>query len=265
MAKTKVLVPTNFNIQSEQALVQSIFFAKKINADIVLLHVIEGSINKEEKIKKSLADIKHCYKDLYNIEIQIRIAIGKVIPSILKVEKELNPEFIFIGKDPLSKPFYSTTINLIDGVRCPVVVITSRYKQRGCKKIVLPLDLTKETRQKVELTIKIAQTYGSEVHVISTTNIKDEIKINKLRKQIQSVKEAFINHSIPVKSEFLIIKGSKEIMANAINDYADDIKADLIVIMTRQEKSIEKLFVGSMATKLIKKTSVPVLCISPKN
>ena len=48
------------------------------------------------------------------------------------------------------------------------------------------------------------------------------------------------------------------------DDFADDIEASAIVIMTRQENKLQKFFVGSMATELIKKANVPIVCISPK-
>jgi hypothetical protein len=34
--------------------------------------------------------------------------------------------------------------------------------------------------------------------------------------------------------------------------------------MTRQETKLQKFFVGSMATELIKKANVPIVCVSPK-
>jgi nucleotide-binding universal stress UspA family protein len=269
MTKLKILVPTNFTPQSELALLQCIFFARKTNADIVLAHVLEGSASvikkNESSVKSEFKRIKSFYRSNYGIEIETRIEFGRVIPSIFKVAKEIKPEFIFIGKDSSSKPFYSTTINLIEGVNCPVVVITNRYKQNGCERIVLPLDLSQETKQKINLAIKIAKSYKSEIHIISATNQKDEIKISLLRNQIRSVKQIFLEKSLPVHSELIIVNGSKSVMANAINDYADDIRADLIVIMTRQENKLEKMFVGSMATELIKNSSVPVLCVSPKS
>ena len=55
-----------------------------------------------------------------------------------------------------------------------------------------------------------------------------------------------------------------ESMANAVNDFADDIEASAIIIMTHQENKLQKFFVGSMATELIKKANVPIVCVSPK-
>lgn len=269
MAKSKVLVTTNFNPQSEAALLQAVHFSKKTKSDIYLLHVIDSpkstAKSKAVEIKQKLDQISKEFMLNLNAEINTEIRFGKVLPEILKFEKELEPQFVFIGTEPNSKPFYSTTINLIDDVSCPVVVLSSRYKNQGCKKIVLPLDLSHETTQKVRNAKQIAKIYDSKVYIISATNTKDEKVVERLKNKISLVEEDFTRIGLLSHSEILFVDGNKERMANAINDYADDINADLIVIMTRQEKRLEKLFIGSMATKLIKKATVPVLCISPKS
>ncbi len=267
MTKSKILVLTNFNPQSEVALLQSIYFANKTDSDIILLHIIKGtkSANKSKSasIQNKLNKIIENYKGSCQLVFNSRIEYGKVIPEILKVEKEIKPEFIFIGTERDSKPFNSTTINLIDEVGCPVIVLSGRNMSKGCESIVLPLDLSKETKQKVDVTLNIAKTYDATVHIISATSDKDKKIEEKIKKQILSVKKVFDKNNVSCKTE-LLVKNNKATMANAIIDYAHKINAGLIVIMTRQETSIEKFFVGSMATRIIKKASIPVLCISPK-
>jgi nucleotide-binding universal stress UspA family protein len=270
MLKNRILVPTNFSGQAEIALRQSVYFAGKTGAEVILLHVIpslkmiDNSSDSIDAIQKRLINLAELCASDQGIRIHTRIECGKVIPQILAVEKEVKPSYIFIGTDSSSSAFSSTTIKLIDKVDCPVVVLAGRFDKMGCNKIVLPLDLTKETKQKVDLTIKIAKIYGSSVHIISATSFTDEIQCDKIKEQIKQVKQFFDKQEINCVTELLKTKNDIEVMANAINDYADDIKADLIVIMTRQENPVQKLIIGSMATKLIKKANVPILCVRPK-
>ena len=81
---------------------------------------------------------------------------------------------------------------------------------------------------------------------------------------MSQVKSIFDKLELKSQIKLLKTKNDIDIMANEINDYADDINADLIVIMTRQETKLQKFFVGSMAIKLIRKSTVPIMCISPK-
>lgn len=271
MKKTRILVPTNFSKQAEIACKQSVFFSSKTTADIYVLHVIpslkkiDNESNTIETIQNKADSLIDPMSGFAGGKIHTRIETGKVITQILNAERELKPDYIFIGTDVSSKPHSSTTLRILNHVDCPLVVFTNRSNKTGCDKIVLPLDLTKETKQKIDQTIKIAKIYKSEVHIVSATNFEDEKMCDIIKKQMHQVKAVFDKLQIKSQIKLLKTRNNIDIMANEINDYADDINADLIVIMTRQEKKIQKFFVGSMAIKLIRKSTVPIMCVSPKN
>lgn len=46
--------------------------------------------------------------------------------------------------------------------------------------------------------------------------------------------------------------------ANAVLDYAEEWRADLIVMGTHSYSTLEKLFVGTVASSVLEKTSIPV-------
>lgn len=268
MFKNKILVPTNFSEQSEVAFKQSLLFSNNIGYEVVLLHVVPELKDKEidiDNIQNTLIKIVEKYKSLSKTKVYYRIEEGKVLQKILDVEAEIKPSYIFLGTDVSLKLTSSKTLKLIDQANCPIVIFGSNFNRQGCKNIVLPLDLTKETRQKVDITVKIAKLYNSRVHIISATSFDDEIERDKLAKQIILVKNTFENEGIECTTKLIKTKDDIEVMANAINDYADDVEADLIVIMTRQETKLQQFFVGSMAIKLIRKSKVPILCVSPQN
>lgn len=53
--------------------------------------------------------------------------------------------------------------------------------------------------------------------------------------------------------------------ANAILDYADVWKADLLVIGTHSHSILEKLFMGTVASTILEKTKVPVYVVPVKD
>lgn len=270
MTKNRILVPTNFSSQADIAFKQSAFFSKQTGADIFLLHVIpnlrmiDNSSDNIESIQNRLVRMSDEYRSEVGNKVHSRIECGKILTQILAVEKELLPSYIFIGTDLSAKAMYSTTLRLIDQVNCPVVIFTEKSDKVGCNNIVLPLDLTKQTKQKIDQTVKIAKIYNSTVHIVSATSFTDELQCDKLKGQIEDVKSIFTKLEINCVTKLLKTKNDNELMANAVNDYADDIKADLVVIMVRQETKLQKFFVGSMAVNLIRKSKVPILCVSPK-
>jgi len=271
MSKNVILVPTNFSSRANIAYRQSINFAERTNGDVYLLHVIPQKGKQEnldleiDVIHNQVLNLVGEYSDSIRQRIHTRIEYGNVNPTIIKIEKEINPDFMFIGSDAARNDHNrSITLKLIDKISCPLVVFAGRYDKIGCDRIVLPVDLTKETKQKVDLTVKIARIYGSKVYVISATGARDKNTLQQLDKRISDVKAIFDKLNIECETKILKTSLNIEAMANAINDFADDIEASSIVIMTRQETKLQKFFVGSMATELIKKANVPIICVSPK-
>ena len=268
MAKIRILVPTNFTPQADIAYGQALDFARIARADLYVLHVISnlkamssgGGIEGVQNKMDRLIDLS---ENNTKRKVINRIEHGKVIPQILMTINEVNPDYVFIGTDVKSKASSSSTLKILNVATCPLVIFTGRKIKPGCKKIVLPLDLTKQTKQKIDKTIEIAKMYNSEVHIISATNFLDENICSKIKNHMNQIKAIFDNLEIKCRTELLKTKNDNEIMANAINDYADDIDACLIVIMTRQENKLQKMIVGSMAIKLISKATVPIMCINP--
>ncbi len=272
MSKNIILVPTNFSTRANIAYRQSINFAERTNGDVHLLHVIpqkDNNANLDLEIdvihNQVLKLVENCSDDIRR-RIHTRIEYGRVNTIICKVENELSPDFMFIGSDAARKNHaHSITLKLIDKISCPLVVFAGRFDRVGCDRIVLPVDLTKETKQKIDLAVKIAKIYGSKIYVVSATGNVGDDKMAHLQERIADVKSIFDKINIACETQLLHTDDNVEKMANSINDYADDINASAIIIMTRQENRLQKFFVGSMATELIKKANVPIVCVSPKD
>lgn len=271
MIKGRVLVSTDFSKQSDIAFKQSVFFSKRAEMEIFLLHVIPKKNTDEAAIDHNIENIQKRFEIMINeaknyadVKISYRIEYGKIIPKILETAEEIKPNFMFIGTDTSETEASSIALKLINKVDYPIIVFTGRFNKLGCENIVLPLDLTKETKQKVDLTVKLAKIYGATVHIVSVINFTDNDRCERIEQQIEEVKLVFNKQAINVVTKIIKKNNDVEIMADAINNYADEVKSDLIVIMTRQETKIQKIIIGSMATKLIRKANAPILCVNPK-
>ena len=59
----------------------------------------------------------------------------------------------------------------------PVVVVKNKpIAAAGYKKIVLPFDLTMESRQKVDWAIHVGKTFNSEIHIVYTSSDDEYVK-----------------------------------------------------------------------------------------
>lgn len=276
----KILVPVDFSEQSLIALEQSYNLAKEYNAEITLLYVIEEhgifsklfSNEQHEDIRKNIqqrldtlaADVEK----KRHLTVSTLIAQGVVYEKIAEVGELINATMIIMGTngaDDFKKRFIgSNALRVTRESRIPVITIKGKQHRNGCKNIVLPLDLTKETREKVTNAIELSKLFhGAAVRVVSVLLTNDEFLVNRLTRQLAQVKTFLEKEGIECSAE--IIKGTKgkETLAECIIEYAKQVDGDLIMIMTQQEVDFTELFIGSSAQEIINHSPIPVYSIRP--
>jgi len=124
----------------------------------------------------------------------------------------------------------------------------------------MPMDNTMETRQKVPFTCELAQAFDAQVHILAIfTTVIDEIrdKVQIYAKQAAKyLKESGVKH--------LIVEMEAENLSTTTIEYAKKIDANLISIMTEQEKTAINLWLGPYAQQMVHHSPIPVLSIHPK-
>jgi len=146
---------------------------------------------------------------------------------------------------------------------CPVVTIKGKQHNQGCERIVLPLDLTKETGDKVNQAIVFAKLFKAEIFILSVLLTGKEDVVNKLKDQLIIVKKHIERNDVKCTAEVVKILKSEESLSKAVIKYAEKISADLLMIMTQEENNIKQLFIGSKAKEVIKNSNIPVISIQP--
>ena len=277
---TKILVPVDFSEQSIIALSQCYNLAREINAEIVLLFVIEdgGMLSKffskqqHEELKKDVqaqldklaAEVKKDKK----LNVTTMIVKGAPYEKISEVAEMLKAEFIVMGcngHESIKKKFMgSNSLKVVRESKVPVISIKGKHHRDGCKNIVVPLDLTKETKEKVNRAIWLAKLgSGAAIRVVSVLFTTDEFVVNRLTRQLGQVKTFIDKAGVECSAEILKgIKGEETLAQNVI-DYAHKVDGDLIMIMTQQEVDFTPYFLGSAAQEIIVNSDIPVLSITP--
>lgn len=282
-----ILVPLDFSEQSIYALDLAIPFAKKIDAEIILLYVDQdkGMLSKffssetndkfEEEVQKQMNDLAEMKMKSHAVKIRTWISRASSIHGkIVEYAEEHHSEMIVMGKGVMfsdaaeKNPMLgSNTSRVIRYSKCPVITTGRPVENHDCKKIMLPLDLTKETRQKVTWAIKLAKLFGSEIQVVSAFWSTSDIDIEQqLIHQLRQV-ESFISKQ-GIKCTANLVKESEDakslvpIMMKYIDEQKD---IDLIMTMTQQEMNFTEYFLGSHASELIRKSNIPVMSIIPRD
>lgn len=276
----KILVPTDFSEQSNIALEQSYNLAREYNAEITLLYVIEdgGMLAKlfsseqhedhRKNVQYQLDLLAAAVEKKSKITVNTLIAKGVIYEKIAEVAELINATMIIMGTnggEGLKKRFIgSNALRVARESKIPVITIRGKHHRNGCKNIVLPLDLTKQTREKVSKAIELSRLFnGAAVRVVSVLFTTDEFLVNRLTRQLGQVKAFLEKEGVDCTAEIIKSIKSNETLAQNILEYATQVDGDLIMIMTQQEVDFTKYFIGSAAQEIIHHSTIPVMSITP--
>ena len=280
----RILVPIDFSENSLLALEHAALMARIFKADLYLLHVIETmefaynvydplllnksndemekfAINSLKKLAKKTCSEEMCIKN--GIHLIPLVNKGRVISEILDTAKNFTIDIIVMGTHGVkgfNEYFIGSNAHKTIAVSpCPVITIHTNADKPGFKNIVMPIDNSFHSRQKVDFTIELASAYGAKVHILGLFDTDDEMEKNKFELKINTVEKAIENANLSY--EVHIVKG-KNIAAESIS-YSDKIKADLVVIMTDHESMLTGTFLGGFAKQIVNHSKIPVLSIRP--
>jgi nucleotide-binding universal stress UspA family protein len=199
------------------------------------------------------------------------VSHGKAYDKVLKGSHLLHSKFIVQGIngediDSGKNHLGTHASRVIKKAECPVITIKNRHSYDGCRSILLPLDLTQETRQKVGHAIDMARMFGSTVKVISVYwSTGDKRILQKLEQQMKQVYTFIKKANIKVTGNIIEHKGSSKVLAPTVLEYAHEQgDIDLVMIMTQHEAGMLDLFLSSSAQYMLTHAEMPVMSIIPK-
>ena len=275
----KILIPFDFSETADLALEHAVFMAKLHKAEIILVHVIESysftsaissAFGKsqsefEEKIESSTNDkLQLLTQKLHSesgIKVIFRTEKGKIYKKIVNVAEELGIDIIVMGTHGVSgfQDFLvgSNTYRVVMGAPCPVISVQAHSKKLGFKDIVLPIDNSSSSRQKVRHCVEIARHYNSIVHIAGMMTMSDVDMQRRFEIKIHQVQSFLEEHEIAHTVKIFKTENSPTTTMN----YSNQVNADLLIIMTDQEGS--GIFMGNYAQQLINQSKIPVMSIRP--
>jgi len=272
--KKTILVPSDFSEAALQTWSTALAFSKAYHADIVLLYVVEPpaiALDFDEEPAVMIARKMMSEKIQTNgwdkeVNITSMVKVGKPYKKILEAALEIDPVMIVMGTNGASglEEFFvgSNASRIIRSAPCPVVTVRKPQKDYVFERILLPLDLTKETKEKISKGIEVAKNFHASLHLVSILSTSSaEIK-DVLEKQLQAAKDFIENHGVTTTAELI---SSDEEIGDAVVEYAEKMETDLICIMTQQEKKIKEYFIGTQAEHFVNHSPFPVLSIRPMN
>lgn len=258
-----VIIPWDFTPEAENALKHGIRIARLIDKDIVLLHIISKKKD-ENRLEKELRSIAEEQAGKYEYNITGSIQYGKIFTEIGKFAHEVDAEVVIMGTHGvrgMQKITGSWALKVIVHSDVPFIVVKEPPVKPEYKKIILPVDYSIETKEKMNY-VKYLDTLYNPQFIIFKPNFTDVGFIQKTKANI-----AFCKHFLEKKDidyEVQIAEGKKNFAEETI-DFAKKRNADLIMIVASKHLSVTDYMLGAHEQYIIgNEEGLPVMVINPR-
>jgi nucleotide-binding universal stress UspA family protein len=274
---TTILVPVDFNEPSLKATQYASQLASSQNGEIILMNVIEtpGMLMEFFSSGDELVKITNQSKDKLlelanllqknwpNVKFGTRVERGKPYIKILEEAKQSEIKMVVLGenhdcKEPDTE--LGTTVFHVT-LKSTVPVLTVKGTPVKVKnKIVLPLDLTRDTDKNLKAALMYGKNYNSEIHLVSALIGGIRISESRIYKKLKDAEKVL--NANDIRTQVKVFEISKVPPFMRVLEYAEEIEADMIIVMTHQEGFTYDNYIGAFAHHIINLSKVPVLSLT---
>lgn len=270
------LVPVDFSPNALRALKAAATLAKVFGARLFVLHAFqpffsEGtlggeSINATADLEDAFkADLRKYVDDLQKegVTAEAVWAVGGVAEVVKDRIAELKPEMVIVGRTGrgsfVDKLFGTSVTDIVKVSSVPVLVVPPQSNPVQFKEIVYATQLEYEERSTIAKVMELSRQLGGRLSffkasALTQPNIQDDRHF---------IKE--ITGSLGLRDEDFEIREAGSVPGGIVA-YAEEVKADLLVVASRSRGFLERLFIDpSVTSKLIVNTSVPLLIYHLEN
>lgn len=270
-----IIVAIDFSNTSIHALEYAIPIANKMKSDINLIWVDKFSSQESvypdttnenrNEAKKRFDELIHQYnkKLTKGISIDYKLKKGRIYREVDNLAKITEAELIITGAHGISgfEEYWigSNAYKIVTYASSPVITVRHDFPiRKTIERIIVPMDQSVETLQKIPFVVRLATLFKSEVHMVTTHNSHLKSIQRLTEKVAQTALRYFQGHDIKIVEDSIVSND----LTKALLTYSLNVDADLIAIMTEQETPVN-ILLGAQAQQLVNQSPIPVLSIHP--
>ena len=274
----RIAVPTDFSESANLAIDHAVDIAKRFEADLVLIHVLENGAyqgifspskkteyDELEHTKLHMQEFAHNLEAKSGLNVSHYVVSGRIHEQIVAVSDDVEADVIVMGTHGVSgwEEFFvgSNAFKVVTQSSCPVLTIQQKASAKDLKNIILPIDSTLQSRQKVKQAAGLAKKFGATIHIASLLT-EDEPSIRfEFETRMKQVSDFLDREGIAYTHATLV--GSN--LATMTMNFAESKGGNLIVMMTEQESNLTGFLMGPFAQQIVNHSKIPVLSVSPED
>lgn len=262
----KILVPTDFTKVADNAIGHAMRLAKHAGAEVYLLHVVAKQDEVDETRRKLELEQERARAMEQGVAVHKLVRVGSIFDDIGDAAAEIDADLIVMGTHGMRGMQFITgsrALRVITSSNTPFIVVQERpIKEGGYDSIVVPLDLHKETRQKLTVVADMARTFNSKVHLIVPKE-DDEFLHKQLQNHIKFANQYLDERGIA--HDAVIAEEDSDDFVKAVVKHAVAVDADLITIMNLAQGNIFGVLGVPYEQEIItNEAQIPVMCVNPR-
>lgn len=268
-----IIVPLDFSSESMKGLDTALLFANSKHTNIQMVYVLKKKsdlekfslIEEKSRVEKKLKSLIEKIQPTLAHDSKIRYIIkeGQIFSEILSQAKSYKDSLICMsthGASGLEKFFMgSNAFKIIAASNIPVLTINKAQCPEKITKIILPIDSSFKTRQKVPFTAELAKLFDAEIHVLTITTSQGP----RIRKKLETYTNQVCSYLHSLKLQINNDFKYGDDLADMVIDYADSVNAEMISIVTDTVSGV-KFFAGKNTHEMINKANSLVMNFPPK-
>jgi nucleotide-binding universal stress UspA family protein len=280
----KILLATDFSKASEYVVADALEMAKIFQSEITLVYVMPKKIE-NKKAKELLKEFALKQLEIYNSKIRHEGVVaseplllkGDFSDKIVSAAKSIRANIIMIGGGEILEnnllQLGSNAEKIIKKSSKPVLVVKGKKPFR-IKNILCPVDFSKESKRALKNAITMAHRFKAKLEILTVFEvsqlnfIKDKINLGQ---EIENIRIAYKNEFDSFLEGFNLtgLEVNKEIKQG--NPSIEILKAveahqsDLLIIGTTGKSGINKILMGSVTEKVIRKVPCSYIALKKKN
>jgi nucleotide-binding universal stress UspA family protein len=262
-----IIVPWDFSPMAENALLHAIKIAKNVDNHIELLHIVKSGTNPAIKEANVIRLDKRAeeIEEQHGIKPTTLILEGSIFTKISEYSTDRGANLVVMGthgRKGMQKVTGSWALKVIVGSKVPFLVIKNKpADMEKYNHIVFPVDFRSENKEKLYMAIYMGKYFDSKVHILKAP-ITDKSLLKKTNTNLNFAIKFLIQNNIAY--ELHETRKSSSFPKETI-EFAKQIKADLILIMTTKHINIGDYALGASEQQIIDNSAnIPVMCINPK-
>ena len=272
-------MPIDFSSISLHALHHAELFAKRMKAQLTLLHVIEPyvdamgpngmfspglvklQVEAQREISRSLGQYARTSAKRIECPVASKVLIGHIPTTIRGTATKIKADLIIMGTHGAGGFFEnllgSTTYRVTARSTIPVLSVPKRLRLNAYANLIFPLRDSRGAIRKLSYTLTVGELFSSKIHLIAHTKADSKREATKARILMSAVEKIFSGYGLRSKKSFT----STRDFAGAVIRYANAHTDSAIVILQDHDVNLAHLIKGSFTKRMVHRVKSPVLII----